>query len=110
MARMSTPLSRLRAHDQDGPVSQLEAHEVALHKVFSSDYDFVIPDYQRPYAWRVENAKQLLEDLEDALVRGDGERYFLGLLAGGSGRMAIVPVESKRRMLGDSRACSSPYM
>ena len=59
-------------------MSQLEAHEVALHKVFSSDYDFVIPDYQRPYAWRVENAKQLLEDLEDALVRGDREPYFLG--------------------------------
>lgn len=56
---MPARLSTQRAHDQDGPMSQLEAHEVALHKVFSSDYDFVIPDYQRPYAWRVENAKQL---------------------------------------------------
>ncbi|WP_326815377.1 hypothetical protein [Streptomyces sp. NBC_01763] len=31
-------------------MAQLEAREVPLHKVFCSDYDFRIPDYQRPYA------------------------------------------------------------
>jgi uncharacterized protein with ParB-like and HNH nuclease domain len=41
-------------------MQQLEAHEVPLHKTFSSDYDFRIPDYQRPYAWQVEQAAQLL--------------------------------------------------
>lgn len=58
--------------------SQLEAHEVALYKVFSSDYDFSIPEYQRPYAWRQENALQLVDDLEEALDRGGEEPYFLG--------------------------------
>src|SRR5690606_41299386 len=29
-------------------MQKLEAHEMPLHKVFSSDYDFQIPDYQRP--------------------------------------------------------------
>ncbi|MER5633473.1 DUF262 domain-containing protein [Streptomyces nitrosporeus] len=61
-------------------MAQLEAHEVPLHKVFCSDYDFRIPDYQRPYAWQPEQAQQLLSDLEEALLRGDGEPYFLGSL------------------------------
>ncbi|MFE1334470.1 DUF262 domain-containing protein [Streptomyces microflavus] len=59
-------------------MQQLEAQEVSLHKVFSSDYDFRIPDYQRPYAWDVEQAVQLLTDLEESLERGTGEPYFLG--------------------------------
>ncbi|WP_405767802.1 DUF262 domain-containing protein [Streptomyces sp. NBC_01538] len=57
---------------------KLEAHEVPLYKVFSSDYDFRIPDYQRPYAWQEEQAVQLLTDLDEALDRGSEEPYFLG--------------------------------
>ncbi|MFI1048102.1 DUF262 domain-containing protein [Streptomyces griseoruber] len=59
---------------------KLEAHEMPLHKVFSSDYDFRIPDYQRPYAWQPEQALQLLTDLTEALERGTDEPYFLGSL------------------------------
>ncbi|ADH68486.1 DUF262 domain-containing protein [Nocardiopsis dassonvillei] len=59
-------------------MQQLEAHEVPLHKVFSSDYDFRIPDYQRPYAWEAEDALQLLDDLKEALERDREEPYFLG--------------------------------
>ncbi|SDN98649.1 DUF262 domain-containing protein [Lentzea jiangxiensis] len=57
---------------------KLGAHEVPLRKVFSSDYDFWIPDYQRPYAWEVEQAGQLLDDLVEAVERDDDEPYFLG--------------------------------
>ncbi|MCG8928285.1 DUF262 domain-containing protein [Lentzea sp. CC55] len=46
--------------------------------MFSSDYDFWIPDYQRPYAWEVEQAGQLLDDLVEAVERDDDEPYFLG--------------------------------
>lgn len=59
-------------------MQQLEAHEVQLHKVFSGDYDFAIPDYQRPYAWEQEQAKQLLDDLVEAIERSPEEPYFLG--------------------------------
>jgi hypothetical protein len=59
-------------------MQQLEAHEVPLYKIFCSDYDFRIPDYQRPYAWEREQATQLLEDLIEALDRGGDEPYFLG--------------------------------
>lgn len=59
-------------------MSDLEAHEVPLSKIFSSDYEFRIPDYQRPYSWGVEQSTQLLNDLTETLDRGDTEPYFLG--------------------------------
>ncbi|MEU3769382.1 DUF262 domain-containing protein [Amycolatopsis keratiniphila] len=65
-------------------MKKLEAHEVPLSKVFSSDYEFVIPDYQRPYAWGVEQATLLLDDLYEAMSRDPGDPYFLG---------SIVPVK-----------------
>ncbi|RFA06611.1 hypothetical protein B7R21_19415 [Subtercola boreus] len=59
-------------------MSDIEAHEVPLSKVFSSDYEFTVPDFQRPYSWRPEQATQLLSDLTEALDRNDAEPYFLG--------------------------------
>ncbi|MFB2599184.1 DUF262 domain-containing protein [Herbiconiux sp. P17] len=61
-------------------MSELSAHEVALHKVFSSDYEFTVPAYQRPYAWNPEQAQELLDDLIDASRREGAEPYFLGSL------------------------------
>lgn len=75
-------------------MQRLEAHEVALHKVFCADYDFSIPNYQRPYAWEEEQAEQLLTDLEEALERGGDEPYFLGSIVlvkeQGSARAEVI--------------------
>lgn len=61
----------------------LVAHEQPLSKIFSDDYVFSIPGYQRPYAWTTEQARELLDDLHgfmkaggDAL--GNIPPYFLG--------------------------------
>ncbi|MGW5706845.1 DUF262 domain-containing protein [Amycolatopsis japonica] len=59
-------------------MKKLEAHEVPLSKVFASDYEFTIPDYQRPYTWGTEQATQLFHDLYDAVDRNPDEPYFLG--------------------------------
>ncbi|OMC31101.1 hypothetical protein A5739_14020 [Mycobacterium colombiense] len=59
-------------------MKKLEALEHPLIKVFSSDFEFAIPDYQRPYSWGTEQTLQLLDDLEDALNRSTDEPYFLG--------------------------------
>lgn len=60
--------------------NKLTAHERPLRKVFSSDYGFSIPDYQRPYRCGSEQAVQLLEDLEESSNRNADEPYFLGSL------------------------------
>jgi hypothetical protein len=66
------------AHARLYGMQQPEASEKALSKIFCADYDFVIPDYQRPYAWEKEQAAELLNDLTDALDRDEREPYFLG--------------------------------
>lgn len=60
------------------PLQPLKAAEINLGKLFTDDYDFVIPEYQRPYAWGEEESMQLLSDLQSALERDTQEPYFLG--------------------------------
>jgi uncharacterized protein with ParB-like and HNH nuclease domain len=61
----------------------IHATEKALFKVFSNDFAFSIPAYQRPYAWTREQASELLTDLLSFLGDGsesvtDASPYFLG--------------------------------
>ncbi len=62
---------------------KIQATEYPIQKVFSNDFVFTIPLYQRPYAWTTEQAGELLQDLIVSL--GDGNEpiddinpYFLG--------------------------------
>ena len=56
----------------------ITAKEQTLVKVFSDDYLFTIPLYQRPYAWTTEEIDELLDDLTDAMGRDSDAPYFLG--------------------------------
>lgn len=61
----------------------LVAHEQAIQKVFSDDYVFRIPDYQRPYSWTTDQARELVEDLLGFVQANPGPvadmpTYFLG--------------------------------
>lgn len=62
--------------------AKLEAKEQKLLKVFSDDYRFEIPDYQRPYSWTTEQTGELLEDLLNAMPENgkieDASPYFFG--------------------------------
>jgi uncharacterized protein with ParB-like and HNH nuclease domain len=57
--------------------------EYPIQKVFSDDFFFTIPLYQRPYAWKKEQAEALFDDL-NTFAGSSGERledlnpYFLG--------------------------------
>ena len=60
----------------------LEAHEQSLSKIFSDDYVFTIPGYQRPYSWTTEQAGELLTDILDYIATSKNSNsappYFLG--------------------------------
>jgi hypothetical protein len=61
----------------------IHATEQELKRIFSDDYFFRIPGYQRPYSWTRDHTATLLDDLLDALPPEDtdvhdGAPYFLG--------------------------------
>jgi uncharacterized protein with ParB-like and HNH nuclease domain len=56
----------------------ISGSEHPLSKIFSSDFEFIIPQYQRPYAWEVEHAENLFKDLTDFADAAPDEGYFLG--------------------------------
>ena len=56
----------------------IKAEEKLLGRVFSDDYVFEIPEYQRPYAWTTEQAGELLDDLLTAAAEDAISSYFLG--------------------------------
>lgn len=57
---------------------KISGAEYPLAKIFSSDFDYVIPSYQRPYAWTVDQASELFDDLYDFFLREPEDTYFLG--------------------------------
>lgn len=61
----------------------LTAKEQSLAKIFSDDYVFTIPGYQRPYSWGKDQAQELLDDLLGGLDTSPPDLsqsppYFLG--------------------------------
>ena len=63
----------------------INARELPILDIFDDKYRFEIPDYQRPYAWEIDQVGELLEDLLHATqgISGvedvnDAPPYFMG--------------------------------
>ena len=57
---------------------KISGSEYPLAKIFSSEFEYIIPSYQRPYAWTVDQASELFDDLYDFYQSEQDEGYFLG--------------------------------
>jgi uncharacterized protein with ParB-like and HNH nuclease domain len=65
------------------PSSRIQGKEHAISEILNGNFIFRIPNYQRPYAWQVDQAETLLQDIFDAIgdfddANDDTESYFLG--------------------------------
>lgn len=58
--------------------SKITGKEFPLMKIFSPDFDYHIPAYQRPYAWTEEQTETLFDDLYDFYRTELNDNYFLG--------------------------------
>lgn len=63
-------------------MAKIHGKEQRIGEVFSEDFAFTIPPYQRPYSWGLEQATELFDDISgaanDAANRKTAEPYFLG--------------------------------
>jgi hypothetical protein len=71
---------------------KISGAEYPLSKIFSSEFEYVIPSYQRPYAWTVDQASELFDDLKSFYDSEDEEGYFLG---------SIVLIKSEEKPLAE---------
>jgi hypothetical protein len=57
----------------------ISASHKKIYEVLSPrHYQFIVPAYQRPYAWGKDEARALVQDLLDAFEESLDEEYFLG--------------------------------
>lgn len=83
--------------------SGIKAVEKAVVHIFSDDYQFTIPTYQRPYAWTTEQAGEMFDDLlaaANAAAAQEPDPYFLGsvVLVKGEGDPAAAVVDGQQRL------------
>ena len=80
----------------------IEAEPKTLKNVLDPEqYEFVIPGYQRPYAWKEANAEELLSSLLDAFGEGKQvEEYFLGtiVLINKKGQKTAEVIDGQQRL------------
>lgn len=76
----------------------IEAEEITVNKLFSDDFVFRIPFYQRPLTWGVDQFEQLIQDISDSMDNVEG--HFLGsiLLQSKSPRQYDL-VDGQQRMI-----------
>src|SRR5215472_2070638 len=63
-------------------MATIHGKEHTLESIFSNNFSFVIPSFQRPYAWREEHAMALVNDLIAFMKEAESPQklppYFLG--------------------------------
>lgn len=82
--------------------SFIEVKVLSLRELFSGEFAFRLPWFQRAYAWQPGQVGRLLTDLFDALEReGDQRRYFLGniMLAKQPGDPDTALVDGHQRIM-----------
>ncbi|QEH97847.1 DUF262 domain-containing protein [Gluconobacter thailandicus] len=57
---------------------KISGAEYPLSEIFSSRFEYIIPSYQRPYAWTPDQASELFDDLIGFFQEEQDEGYFLG--------------------------------
>ena len=80
---------------------RIQASEKPASKIFSNDYAFVIPNFQRPYSWGTEQAGELLDDLILAAFDGGDKPYFMGsiVLVKAEGDPSAEVIDGQQRLI-----------
>lgn len=95
----------MSTRDKSEVEMKIEGKEFAIKDVFSDNFAFSVPNYQRPYAWEEQEAGELLDDLIQALGHSDDKiddlpPYFLGsiVLIKQDGKPEAQVVDGQQRL------------
>tara|TARA_R110000782_G_scaffold206651_3_gene295217 strand:- start:281 stop:1135 length:855 start_codon:yes stop_codon:yes gene_type:complete len=79
---------------------KISGTEYELARIFSSDFEYLIPPYQRPYAWTIDQASELSDDLYGFYLEEPDEGYFLGsiVLIKGEGAPKAEVIDGQQRL------------
>lgn len=58
--------------------NKITGKEYPLSKIFSKEFDYYIPTYQRPYAWTEKETEALFDDLISFFKTEANDNFFLG--------------------------------
>lgn len=80
--------------------SKITGKEYPINKIFSKEFDYYIPEYQRPYAWTKEETETLFDDLLDFFNSEKEDNYFLGsiVLVKEEGKPQAKVIDGQQRL------------
>lgn len=79
----------------------LTAKQQTISEIFSESWQYIIPSYQRPYSWNIEECEQLWEDLTNVFEQEEKD-YFLGniiLAKGLNNKDKFEVVDGQQRLI-----------
>ncbi len=79
----------------------MEAAEAKIQRVLEGSKQFLVPHYQRPYSWRVDQWRALWRDLLELIEDPDSKPHFLGSIVTSPARS--VPEGVEKRLLIDGQ-------
>ncbi|MFM1813364.1 MAG: hypothetical protein RLZ98_59 [Pseudomonadota bacterium] len=83
-----------------GGEDYVSATVITVGGLFSDDYRFRLPWFQRAYAWREEHVGRLLADIRSAMA-AESQRYFLGSIriASGGDQNSASLIDGQQRLV-----------
>lgn len=66
--------------DQAKMIKEQRIVELNDETIFDQNVQYVIPRYQRAYAWEYDEIVQLIEDIKDATSESNSNNYYIGTL------------------------------
>lgn len=84
----------------------MEASEAQVQKVLEGNKQFLVPHFQRPYAWREEQWRALWNDVLERTDESDPTPHFLGPIVTAPARSVPEGVEKRLLIDGQQRLTS----
>lgn len=76
----------------------MEAKECKVQDILTENKKFIIPSYQRPYSWTIDNAEQLIDDIYESSQSNESE-YFIGsMICINKGQNQYEVVDGQQRL------------